>query len=74
MIKIIEYHGAIILLVKWKTQRLLDVFKDQTYSKPSKKNYITNKTIVYNTDHIWNFDIIILNDYDPKNIRSYEND
>ena len=41
------------------------------YSKRPKKNYITNKTDVYNIDDIWSLDILDLKDYDAKNNKGY---
>ena len=41
------------------------------YSKPPKKNYVTNKTDVYHIDDIWSLDILDLKDYGPGNNRGY---
>ena len=48
------------------TQKNLKVFIDEIYSKPPKKNYITNKTDVYHINGIWSLDILDLKDYGPK--------
>ena len=53
------------------TQRNIKIFINEIYSKPPKKNYITNKTIVYYIDAIWSLDILDLKDYGPKNNRGY---
>ena len=44
---------------------------NEIYSKPPKKNYITNKTHVYHIDDIWSLDILDLKDYGPENNRGY---
>ena len=53
------------------TQKNIKIFINELYSKPPKKNYITNKTNVYYIDDIWSFDILDLKDYGPKNNRGY---
>ena len=53
------------------TQKNIKRFINETYSKPPKKNYSTNKTNVYNIDDIWSLDILDLNDYGPENNRRY---
>ena len=47
------------------TQKTFKIFIDETYSKPPKKNYITNKTDVYYIDNIWSLNIIDLKEYCP---------
>ena len=47
------------------------MFISEIYSKPPKRNYITNKTDVYHIDDIWSLDILDLKDYGPKNNRGY---
>ena len=53
------------------TQKNIKLFINEIYSKPPKKNYITNKTNVYYIDDIWSLDILDLKDYGPKNNRGY---
>ena len=53
------------------TQKNINIFINEIYSKPRKKNYITNKTNVYYIDDIWSLDILDLKDYGPKNNRGY---
>ena len=53
------------------TQKNIKIFINEIYSKPPKKNYITNKTDVYQIDEIWSLDILDLKDYGPKNNRGY---
>ena len=53
------------------TQKNIKIFINEIYSKPPKKNYITNKTNVYYIDDIWSLDILDIKDYDPKNNRGY---
>ena len=53
------------------TQKNIKTFINEIYSKPPKKNYITNKTDVYHIDDIWSSDILDLKDYGPENNRGY---
>ena len=53
------------------TQKNIKIFINEIYSKPPKKNYITNKTDVYHIDDIWSLDILELKDYGPENNRGY---
>ena len=53
------------------TQKNIKIFINDIYSKPPKKNYITNKTDVYHIDDIWSLDILDLKDYGPENNRNY---
>ena len=53
------------------TQKIIKIFINEIYSKPPKKNYITNKTDVYYIDNIWSLDILDLKDYGPENNRGY---
>ena len=53
------------------TQKNIKIFKNEIYSKPPKKNYITNKTDVYSIDDIWSSDILDLKDYGLKNNKGY---
>ena len=53
------------------TQKNIKIFINEIYSKPPKKNYITNKTNVYYIDDIWSLDILDPKDYGPENNRGY---
>ena len=53
------------------SQKTKEIFIDEIYSKPPKKNYITNKTDVYHIDDIWSLDILDLKDYGVGNNRGY---
>ena len=53
------------------TQKNIKMFINEIYSKPPKKNYITNETDVYYIDDVWSLDILDLIDYGPKNNRGY---
>ena len=44
------------------TQNTINIFMNEIYSKRPKKNYITNKTEVYDIDDIWSLDILDLED------------
>ena len=53
------------------TQKNINIFINEVYSKPPKKNYATNKTDVYHIDDIWSLDILDLKDYGPESNKSY---
>ena len=53
------------------TQKNIEIFRNEIYSKPPKKYYATNKTNVYYIDDIWSLDILDLKDYGPENKRGY---
>ena len=53
------------------SQKNIKIFINEIYSKPPKKNYVTNKTDVYYIDDIWSLDILDLKDYGPENNRGY---
>ena len=53
------------------TQKNIKIFVNEIFSKPSKKNYDTNKTDVYYIDDIWSLDILDLKDYGSENNRGY---
>ena len=53
------------------TQKNIKILINEIYSKPPKKNYITNKTDVYYIDDIWSLDILDLKDYGAENNRGY---
>ena len=52
-------------------QKNIKIFINEIYSKPPKKNCITNKTDVYHIDDIWSLVILDLKDYGPQNNRNY---
>ena len=49
------------------SQKNTKIFINEIYSKPPRKNYITNKTNVYHIDDIWSLDILDLKDYGSEN-------
>ena len=53
------------------TQKSINVFMNETYSKPPKKKFVKNKTVVYYIINLWSVDIIDLKDYGPENKRGY---
>ena len=53
------------------TQENIKLFINETYSKPPKKNYATNKTDVYHIDHVCSLGILDLNDYGRENNRRF---
>ena len=53
------------------TQKNIEMFINEIYSKQPRKNYATNKTDVYHIDDIWSLDILDLKDYGPENNRGY---
>ena len=53
------------------THKNIKIFINEIYSKPPKRNYITNKTNVYHIDDIWSLDILDLKDYGSENNRGY---
>ena len=53
------------------SQKNIKLFINEIYSKPPKKNYDTNKTVVYQIDDIWSLFILDLKDYGPENNRGY---
>ena len=54
------------------TQKTINIFIDETDSKPPKKKHNTNKTDVYLVDDTWSLDILDWKDNGPKNIRGYK--
>ena len=50
---------------------LIKIFVDEIYSKPPMRNYPTNKTMIKSVDETWSSDFLDMNDYGPKNNRSY---
>ena len=53
------------------TQKSIEFFMKEIYSKPPKKNDLTNKTDVYHIDDIWSLDILDLKEYGPEHNRGY---
>ena len=53
------------------TRKKIKLFINEIYSKPPRKNYITNRTDVYHVDDIWSLDILDLKDYGSENNRGY---
>ena len=53
------------------SQKNINIFINEIYSKPPRKNYATNKTDVYHIDDIWSLDILDLKDYEAENNRGY---
>ena len=48
-------------------QTLIDTFINEIYSKPLKKNYETNKTLLKSIDDTWSADLLQMDDYGVKN-------
>ena len=53
------------------TRKSIEKFINKFYSKPPKKNYITNKTGVYHIDGTCFLDILDLKNYGPENNKNY---
>ena len=53
------------------TQETIKIFIDGVYSKPPKKNYPTNRTVVYHIDVIWSLHTLDLKVYGPQNNRRF---
>ena len=54
-----------------KQQQLIDTFIKEIYTKPPKKNYETNKTLLISIDETWSADLLQMDDYGVKNKKSY---
>ena len=54
------------------TRKTLDVFVNETYSKPPKKLYTANKTDVYHIE-ILSLETLDSKDYGPEKNRRYKN-
>ena len=54
------------------THRAIKIFISETYLKPTKKNFTTNKTGVYRNDDIWSVDFLDLRYYNPESNRGYK--
>ena len=52
-------------------QSLIDTFINEIFSRPPKKNYSTNKTIVKHIDDTWSMDLLDMVDYGVKNKKGY---
>ena len=52
-------------------QSLIDTFINEIFSRPPKKNYSTNKTIVKHIDDNWSMDLLDMVDYGVKNNKGY---
>ena len=52
-------------------QKSIKIFVEEVYSKPPKRNYITNKTDVYSIDYIWSSDNLDSKDFGPENNRGH---
>ena len=66
LISIIVFRGVIILLVKWRTQKMIDVFVNEIIPKDRRRIFITNKTKVYQIDDTCSSDILDLKDIGPE--------
>ena len=53
------------------TQKTIKIFINEVYSKPTKRNCLTNKTDVYHIDDTWSLDILDLKDYGPESNKNY---
>ena len=53
------------------TQKIIKNFINDNFSKPPKKNYLTNITDVYHIADIWSLDILDLKDYASEENRGY---
>ena len=50
---------------------LIKYFIVEIYSKPPKKDYETNKTIIKSTHDTWSSDLLDMNGYGPEKISNY---
>ena len=53
-------------------QQLINTFINEIYSKPPKKNYETNKTLLKSIDDTWSADLLQMDDYGVKNNRDHK--
>ena len=53
------------------TQKSIEIFIYELYSKPPRKKYGTNKTDIYRIDDIWSIDTLDLKEYGPENNKIY---
>ena len=49
----------------------IEIFIDEIHSFPPENNYPTNQTMIKSFDDTWSSDFLEMNDYGPKNKRSY---
>ena len=54
-----------------KTQKSINFFINEVYSKAPKQNYKTNKTAFNHIKDIWILEILDLKDYGPENNRGH---
>ena len=48
------------------TQKTINIFQNELYTKGPKQNYIFNKTDVYQIDDIWSLNVLDFQDCDPE--------
>ena len=53
-------------------QSLSDTFSNGIFSKPSKKNNETNKTLLKSIDETWSIDLLQMDDYGVENNKGYK--
>ena len=53
-------------------QTLIDTFINEIYSKPPKKNYETNRTLLKSIDETWSADLLQMDDYGVENNKGYK--
>ena len=53
------------------TQKNIKIFKNEIYSRPPKKNYLTNKDDIYHIDDICSLDILDLEEFNPESNTGY---
>ena len=51
---------------------LTKIFIDEIYSKPPKKNYPTNRTMIKSIDDTWSSDLLDMKDYGIKNNKGFD--
>ena len=61
-----SYEKTSFLIVK----NLINIFIGDNYSKPAKKNYVTNATVIRRIDNTWSLDLLETIVYGIKNIKS----
>ena len=71
LISIIVFRGVIILLVKWRIQKTIDVFVNEIIPKDRRRFLITNKTKVCQIDDTWSLDKLDLKDIGPETNRAH---
>ena len=53
------------------SRKSIKIFINEIYSKPLKRNYVTNRTDVYLINDIWSLNMLDLKDYGPENGKRY---